>query len=139
MKLCWLIRRGLFAYQDGTLGQRKTQQVTRHLHTCPTCRQEFLELQRVTHLLHSLPAPARPSTYWPGALRRLQGSIQPRPTEPVRSGWFDSLTGLCENPAHVLVSVTLVGMALFGTVTFLGLEDAAFILLTSYLLPIVLQ
>jgi hypothetical protein len=39
----------------------------------------------------------------------------------------------------VLVSVALVGMALFGTVTFLGLEDAAFIFLTSYLLPIVLQ
>jgi hypothetical protein len=30
-------------------------------------------------------------------------------------------------------------MALFGTVTFLGLEDEAFVFFASYLLPIVLQ
>jgi hypothetical protein len=37
------------------------------------------------------------------------------------------------------VPVALVGMALFGTVTFLGLEDEAFVFFTSYFLPIVLQ
>jgi hypothetical protein len=47
--------------------------------------------------------------------------------------------GSSDNPAHALISVALVGMALFGTVTFLGLEDEAFIFFTSYLLPIVLQ
>ena len=36
MKMCWLIRRGLVAYQDGTLGQRRAQRVARHLHTCPS-------------------------------------------------------------------------------------------------------
>ena len=139
MKMCWSIRRGLVAYQDETLGQRRAQRVGRHLHTCPTCQRELQELQRVTRLLHSLSGPSRPSAYWPGALRQLQGKIQQRPPEPVRSGWFEYLSGSSENPAHALVSVALVGMALFGTLTFLGLEDAAFIFLTSYLLPIVLQ
>jgi anti-sigma factor RsiW len=139
MKMCWLIRRGLVTHQDGTLGRRKAQWVARHLPTCHTCQRELQDLQRVTHLLHALPGPSRPSAYWPAALRQLQRKIQQRPPEPVRSGWFNYLTGLSENPAPALVSVALVGMALFGTVTFLGLEDAAFILVTSYLLPMVLQ
>ena len=139
MKMCWPIRRVLGAYQDGALGQRRAQRVGRHLHTCPACQRELQELQRVTHLLHSLPGPSRPSAYWPGALRQLQGKIQQRPRAPVRSGWLDYLMGSSDNPAHALVSVALVGMALFGTVTFLGLEDEAFIFFTSYLLPIVLQ
>ena len=138
MKLCWSIRRVLGAYQDGTLGQRRALRVARHLHTCPACQRELLELQRVTRLLQSLPGPSRPSAYWPGALRQLQRKIQQRPPEPVRPGWFDYLTGSSEYPAQALVSVALVGMALFGTVTFLGLEDEAFIFFTSYLLPIVL-
>ena len=139
MKMCWLIRAGLVAYQDGTLGPRRAQRVARHLRTCHTCARELQDLQRVTHLLHALPGPSRPSAYWPAALRQLQGKIQQRPPEPVRSSWSNYLTGLSENPAHALVSVTLVGMALFGTVTFLGLEEAAFIFVTSYLLPMVLQ
>jgi hypothetical protein len=69
----------------------------------------------------------------------LQGKIQQRPRDPVRSGWLDYLSCSSENPTQAFASVALVGMALFGTVTFLGLEDAAFIFLTSYLLPIVLQ
>jgi anti-sigma factor RsiW len=139
MKMCWPIRRVLGAYQDGALGHRRAQRVGRHLHTCPACQQELQELQRVTHLLHSLPGPSRPSAYWPGALRQLQGKIQQGPRDPIRSGWLDYLTCSLDNPAQALVSVALVGMALFGTVTFLGLEDEAFIFFTSYLLPIVLQ
>ena len=139
MKMCWPIRRVLCAYQDGALGHRRAQRVGRHLHTCPACQQELQELQRVTHLLHSLPSPSRPSAYWPGALRQLQGKIQQRPRDPIRSGWLDYLTCSLDNPAQALVSVALGGMALFGTVTFLGLEDEAFIFFTSYLLPIVLQ
>jgi Putative zinc-finger len=129
MKMCWSIRRVLGAYQDGALGHRRAQRVGRHLHTCPTCQRELQELQGVTHLLHSLP----------GALRQLQGKIQQRPRDPIRSSWLDYLTCSSDNPAQALVSVALVGMALFGTVTFLGLEDEAFIFFTSYLLPIVLQ
>jgi anti-sigma factor RsiW len=139
MKMCWSIRRVLGAYQDGALGHRRAQRVGRHLHTCPACQRELQELQRVTHLLHSLPTPSRPSAYWPGALRQLQGKIRQRPRDPIRSGWLDYLTCSSDNPAQALVSVALVGMALFGTVTFLGLEDEAFIFFTSYLLPIVLQ
>jgi hypothetical protein len=65
--------------------------------------------------------------------------MQQQTPEPVRSGRFGYLTGLSENPAPALVSVALVAMALFSTVTFFGLEDAAFLLVTSYLLPMVLQ
>jgi anti-sigma factor RsiW len=139
MQICWLLRKGLASYQEGTLGRWRSQQVGRHVHSCPTCQRELHELQRVTHLLHSLPGPSRPSAYWQGALRQLQSKIQQRTPEPVRSGWLDSLTASTDTPAHALVSVALVGMAVFGTVTFLGLEDAAFNLLASYLLPIVLQ
>jgi anti-sigma factor RsiW len=139
MKLCWSIRRVLGAYQDGALGHRRTQRVARHLQACPACQRELLELQRVTRLLHSLPGPSRPSEYWPGALLQLQRKLQQRPRPPVRSGWLDYLTWSSENPAQALVPVALVGMALFGTVTFLGLEDEAFVFFTSYFLPIVLQ
>lgn len=139
MKMCWSTRRVLGAYQDGALGHRRAQQVGRHLHTCPACQRELQELQRVTRLLHALPIPSRPSEYWPGALLQLQRKIQQRPRPPVRSGWLDYLTWSPENPAQALVPVALVGMALFGTVTFLGLEDEAFVFFTSYLLPIVLQ
>ena len=139
MKMCWSTRRILSAYQDGALGHRRAQQVGRHLHTCPACQRELQELQRVTRLLHSLPIPSRPSEYWPGALLQLQRKIQQRPRPPVRSGWLGYLTCSLDNPAQALVSVALVGMALFGTVTFLGLEDEAYIFFTSYLLPIVLQ
>ena len=139
MKMCWLIRRVLGAYQDGTLGPRRAQRVARHVRTCLACQQELRELQQVTRLLHALPRPSRPSTYWPGALQQLQSKIQQRPREPVRSGWRDYLTGASEYPAQALISVALVGMALFGTVTFLGLEDETFTFLTSYLLPMVLQ
>ena len=30
MKMCWLLRRGIVAYQDGTLGQRKAERMARH-------------------------------------------------------------------------------------------------------------
>ena len=65
--------------------------------------------------------------------------MQQRTPEPVRSGWLDFLTRVPNNPAQALVPLALVGMALFGTVTFLGLEDEAFVFFASYLLPIVLH
>jgi anti-sigma factor RsiW len=139
MKLCWLIRRRLVGYQDGTLGRRSALRVAHHLHTCPACQGELQGLQRVTQLLRSLPGPSRPSTYWPGALQQLQRKVQQRSPEPIGPGWFDYIRGSSENPAHALVSVALVGMALFGTVTFLGLEDEAFTFFTSYLLPLMLR
>jgi anti-sigma factor RsiW len=139
MQMCWSIRKALDAYQDGTLGERRAQRVARHLHTCQACQRELLERQRLTHLLNSLPAPSRPSEYWPGALLQLQRKMQQRPRDPVRSGWLDFLTRVPDNPAQALVPVALGGMALFGTIAFLGLEDEAFVFFASYLLPIVLH
>jgi anti-sigma factor RsiW len=139
MKMCWSIRRVLCAYQDGALGQRRSQRVARHLHACPACQRELLDLQRVTLVLRSLSGPSRPPEYWPWALLRLQEKLRHQPREPVRSSWLDYLRCSPEAPAQALVPVALVGMALFGTVTFLGLEDEAFVFFTSYLLPIVLQ
>jgi hypothetical protein len=139
MKTCWSIRRILGTYQDGVLGHQRAQRVARHLHTCPACQRELLDLRRVTLVLQSLPGPSRPPEYWPWALLQLQQKLQHRPREPVRSSWLDYLRCSPEAPAQALVPVALVGMALFGTVTFLGLEDEAFVFFTSYLLPIVLQ
>ena len=138
-KMCWSIRKALEAYQDGTLRHRKAQRVARHLPMCPACQRELLQRQRLTTLLHSLPGPSRPSEYWPGALLQLQRKMQQRPPAPVRPGWLDCLTCAPDNPAQALVPVALVGMALFGTVTFLGLEDEAFVFFTSYILPMVLH
>ena len=139
MKRCWLVRRALGPYQDGALGHRRAQQVEHHLHTCPACRRELLEWQRMTHLLRSLPGPSRSAEYWPAALQQLQGKMQQLPRYPSRSTWIESLRGSPENPAQALVPVTLLSMALMGAVTFLGLEDEAFAFFTSYLLPIALQ
>jgi anti-sigma factor RsiW len=139
MKMCWLVRRGLVAYQDGALGRRRAERVTRHLYTCPACRRDFLELQQVTLLLRSLPGPSRPSEYWPWALLQLQGKIQQRPRYPSRSSVLEYLRGSPENPAQALVPVTLASIAFFGTVAYLGLEDEAFVFFTAYLLPIILE
>jgi hypothetical protein len=65
--------------------------------------------------------------------------MQQLPRYPSRSTWIEYLRGSPENPAQALVPVTLLSMALLATVTFLGLEDAAFAFFTSYLLPIALQ
>jgi anti-sigma factor RsiW len=135
---CWSIRSALGAYEDGGLGPRRAQRVARHLHRCPACQRELLERQRVTLLLRSLPGPSRPPDYWPDALLRLQRKMQQRPRHPIRSALVDYLRGSAGNPAQALLPVTLVGMAVFSTVTFLGLEGEAVLFFTSYLLPIVL-
>jgi anti-sigma factor RsiW len=139
MRMCWSIRRGLGVYEDGALGRRRAQRVARHLQTCPACPRELLELQRVTRLLRSLPGPSRPPEYWPRAFRQLQGKIQQRPRYPVRSAMLDYLRDSAGNPAQAILPLTLVGMALFSTLTFLGLEGEAVVFFTSYLLPIVLE
>src|SRR5215510_7679117 len=123
MSMCWSIRRVLAPYDDGALGQRRAQRVTRHLRTCPACQRELLELQRMTRLLHCLPAPSRPPAYWPGMFLQLQSKIQQQSNAAGRSAWLDYLTWSSANPAQALVPVALVSMALFATVTFLGLED----------------
>ena len=139
MRMCWLVRRALGAYEDRMLGGRRAQRVARHQQTCPACQREFRERQRVTLLLRSLQGPSRPPEYWPHALLHLQGKIQQRPRYPLRSALLDYLRNLAGNPAQALLPVTLVGMALFSTVTFLGLEAEAVVFFTSYLLPIVLE
>ena len=139
MMRCWLIRRVLAPYQDGALGHGRAQRVGRHLRTCPACQRELLALQQVTHLLHSLPGPSRSSDYWPRAIQQLRRTIQRQPRAPVRSAWLDCLTWSPANPVQALIPVSLIGMALFATVTFLGLEEEAFTFFNSYLLPIVLQ
>jgi hypothetical protein len=96
-------------------------------------------LQQVTHLLHSLPGPSRPSDYWPGAIQHLQGKIRQQAQAPIRTAWRDCLTWSSARPAQALIPVSLIGMALFATVTFLGLEGEAFTFFNSYLLPFVLQ
>jgi anti-sigma factor RsiW len=138
MQMCWFFRRSLVAYQAGMLGQQSSLRMARHLAACPACQQELQAQRRLTSLLHSLPPPSRPETYWSGALQQLQMKIRQRPPESGGLGWFDYLTGFATNPAHALVSVALVGMALFGTVIYLGLEDEALIFFISYVLPMML-
>jgi len=139
MKMCWSVRRALVAYQDGALGRRRTQQITHHVHTCAACRRDLVELQRVTLLLHSLPGPSRPPDYWPWTLRQLRVKIQQLPPYPLRPPLLAYLRGMLENPSKALGFVTLVSLALFSTLTSLGLEEEAFVLFASYLLPIVLE
>jgi hypothetical protein len=139
MRMCWLIRRALGAYEDRMLGGRSAQRVGRHLQACPTCQREFRERQRLTLLLRSLQGPSRPPEYWPHALLQLQRKIQQRPRYPLRSALLDYLRSSAGNPAQALLPVTVVSMALFNTVTFLGLEAEAVVFFTSYLLPYVLE
>jgi anti-sigma factor RsiW len=139
MRMCWSIRRALGSYEDGVLGRRRTLRVARHLHTCPACQREFLERQQVTLLLRSLVGPSRPPEYWSRALLQLQRKIQQQPRYSIRSAVLDYLRSSAGNPAQALLPVTLVGMALFSTLTFLGLEGEAVVFFTSYLLPIVLE
>ena len=138
MWTCWSIRSALGAYEDGELAGRRAQRLARHLHRCSSCQRELRERQRVTLLLRSLPEPSRPPAYWSDARLRLHGKMRQEPRHPIRSALVDYLRGSAGNPAQALLPVTLVGMALFSALTFLGLEGEAVIFFTSYLLPIVL-
>jgi anti-sigma factor RsiW len=139
MKICWSIRRALVAYQDGALGHRRAQRIARHLHTCAACRRDLVELQRVTRLLHSLPDPSRAPEYWPSAVLQLRGKLQQLAPHPMRSSWLGYLRAMPESPAQALVPLALVSVALFSTLTHLGLEEEAFAFFSSYLLPIILE
>ncbi len=139
MKICWSVRKALVAYQDGALGRRRTQGVAHHLHTCAACQRDLVELQRVTLLLRSLSGPSRPPEYWPKALRQLRGKMQQLTRDPIRSSWLEYLRGTPESPTQALVPLALVSVALFSTLTLLGLEQEAFVFFSSYLLPLVLE
>jgi anti-sigma factor RsiW len=139
MKMCRSVRRTLVAYQDGALGRRRAQRIARHLHTCAACQRDLVELQRVTHRLRSLPNPSRSPEYWPRALLQLRGKIQQLRRYPLRSSWLEYLRGTPESPAQAFVPLALVSVALFSTLTHLGLEEEAFVFFSSYLLPIVLE
>jgi hypothetical protein len=88
-------------------------------------------------LLRSLAAPPRPEGYWPNALDQLRGKLQRLP----QPGGYPLLTrfaGLLESPISALVPVTLVCVALVNALTVLGLEEEAFALFSTYVLPMVL-
>ena len=139
MKMCWSIRRVLGAYQDGTLGQRRAQRVARHLHTCPAAANEsFRVLQRVTRLLQSfrvLHDRLHNGREHSGSCRKFSnGHRVQSDLQLVRLPH-----GLRQKTQRKLSFLSPSRHGTLGTVTFLGLEDEAFIFFTSYLLPIVLQ
>jgi hypothetical protein len=59
--------------------------------------------------------------------------------DPIRPSWLEYLRGTPESPTQALVPLALVSVALFSTLTLLGLEQEAFVFFSSYLLPIVLE
>ena len=136
---CWSIRKTLDTYEDGMLGGRKTGRVIRHLRVCPACQRAFRERQRLSLVLRSLQSPSRPPEYWPSARLQLREKIQQQPRYPLRSALLDYLRSSAGNPVQALLPVTLVGMAVFSTLAFLGLESEAAVFFTSYVLPIVLE
>jgi len=139
MPLCWSIRRALDAYAHGQLEGLRAQQVARHLRACSACQSEFRRQQRLTFLLRSLHGPSRSPEYWPRALLQLRKQLNQRPRYPLRSILLGYLRDSAANPAQALLPLTFIGIALFTTLTFLGLQGEAMLFFTSYLLPIVLE
>jgi hypothetical protein len=92
----------------------------------------------MTLLLQCLPDPVRPEGYWPNASEHLRGKIQ-RLTQPPRYPLRTRFAGLLESPTTALVPVTLFCVALVNALTVLGLEEEAFALFSTYVLPIVLD
>jgi anti-sigma factor RsiW len=52
---CRKIQKRLSAYQDGELRSVEQERVKIHLMDCPECRREYIELQRIWHVLGELP------------------------------------------------------------------------------------
>jgi anti-sigma factor RsiW len=71
------------AYIDGALGVRDVERVKAHLDTCPSCLQEYQEVQGVQRLLRALPDPAPQ----PGFLDRVHWQLQREATGHHRPGF----------------------------------------------------
>ncbi len=138
MKSCWLARGSLAAYLDGELAHRSAQRVESHVRICPRCQGELDELRRMTLLLRSLPRPVRPNEYWPYAIQELRSKIQRLPRQ-TRYSPLDRFREVLEHPSQALIPVALVCVAIVNTLVILGLEEEAFAIFSSYLLPIVLD
>lgn len=92
----------LSAYLDGELGAAERRAVDSHLRTCPICRRDLAELERVKALLGALPEVEPPA----GLLADIRREVQ-RPA-PVLGPWGDWLRAAFRRPAVAAAVALLV-------------------------------
>jgi anti-sigma factor RsiW len=138
MMICWLARRVLIAYQDGEIKPRKARRLEAHVRVCPRCQQELQQLRQVNLLLRSLSVRSRSERYWPQAVQRLRGKLQPL-SQSTMPPLLSRPGGLVESLPRSLLPMTLVCAALIDALAILGLEEEAWIFLSAYILPLVLD
>jgi anti-sigma factor RsiW len=104
---CHIVQKKLSAYQDRELELREQEQVTSHLLSCRTCREQYAELERVWQTLGELPeVQADPFFY-----QRLTKKMEEPPKRlflPVFEGFFQRLR------VPVYASILFIGI-LVGT------------------------
>jgi len=68
----------LSAYLDAALDAEQTAAVTRHLETCPDCRQTLQEWQRLRERLRALPVPPPEAGMWRRVMHRAMRRVPAR-------------------------------------------------------------
>ncbi len=85
MNDCRDVGRHLSAYVDGELGREEAQRVVSHLASCPLCREEAADLERVKRLLARESRPAMPE--WLAARIEDEGLSRLAAARPLRRFW----------------------------------------------------
>ena len=105
---CHIVQKKLSAYQDRELELREQEQVTSHLLSCRTCREQYAELERVWQTLGGLKE-IHPDPWFYGQIVR-------KIKEPREQRLFPSLQWVPRLlPASVIVFILLVVGILTGT------------------------
>jgi anti-sigma factor RsiW len=74
---CRKVRKKLSAYQDGELKPQEREEISRHLQTCPYCREQYEELDRIWKRLGGLEQVSPGPWFYRHVVRKINENRQP--------------------------------------------------------------
>jgi anti-sigma factor RsiW len=87
---CYIYRRRLGPYLDGSLEPTSAERVRRHVAACDRCRRDAEQLRRLRAALRDIAALVTPpdwTGFWPGVVRGIQDARVPVAVPARRRGW----------------------------------------------------
>lgn len=105
---CHSVQKELSAYQDGELKPGEQEEISRHLQSCQSCREQYENLERVWQTLAELEEIRQDPWFYRQLVKKIK--------EPREHGFFPSLqwvSGLLPTPA--IASIILMVGILVGT------------------------
>jgi predicted anti-sigma-YlaC factor YlaD len=105
---CHIVQKKLSAYQDRELELREQEQVTSHLLSCRTCREQYAEFERVWQTLGGLEEIHQDPWFYRQVVRKIKEPREQRLFPGLQ--WVPRLL-----PASVIAFILLVAGILTGT------------------------